>query len=107
MGCGFSAGDKLASEEDRILDSTPENNSVVNNNTTTGMGGGHSKTKASKRKSNNGTISGTICPDKFMEISNQMELTGKVSNFERNFYIIGNYNIFFCSKFETSPVSSI
>ena len=59
MGCGFSAGDKLASEEDRILDSAPDNNSV-NNNTTTGMGGGHSKTKASKRKSNNGTISGTL-----------------------------------------------
>lgn len=64
MGCGFSAGDKLASEEDRILDSAPDNNSV-NNNTTTGMGGGHSKTKASKRKSNNGTISELTSDKKF------------------------------------------
>ena len=43
----------------------------------------------------------------FIEISNQMELTGEVSNFERIFLYNRALYKFFCSKFETSPVSSI
>ena len=43
----------------------------------------------------------------FIDISNQMETTGEVSNIERIFLYNRPLNKFFCSTFDTSPVDSI
>ena len=59
MGCGFSsAADKINAASDDGIEhlNLNQNNSAAGNNNT-GMGGGNSK--ASKRKSNHGTVSGT------------------------------------------------
>ena len=43
----------------------------------------------------------------FVDISNQMEITGEVSNIERIFLCNRALYNFFCSTFDTSPVDSI
>ena len=43
----------------------------------------------------------------FIDISNQMETTGELSNIERIFLYNGPLYKFFCSTFDTSPVDSI
>jgi len=56
MGCGFSsAADKINASDGIEHLNLNENNSATAGNNNTGMGGGNSK--ASKRKSNHGTIS--------------------------------------------------
>ena len=65
MGCGFSsAADKINAASDDGIEhlNLNQNNSAAGNNNT-GMGGGNSK--ASKRKSNHGTVSGKYLNTKY------------------------------------------
>lgn len=78
MGCGFSsAGDKLtASDEERILEGNAGNEGGTNNNTG-GMGGNQSKSK-SKRKANQGNISGMQVQKVMNVVADAFEFNGQL-----------------------------
>ena len=90
MGCGFSsAGDKLtASDEERILEGNAGNEGGTNNNTG-GMGGNQSKSK-SKRKANQGNISGMQVQKVMNVVADAFEFNGQLPKCYC-FYIVHRY----------------
>ena len=106
MGCGFSsAADKINAASDDGIEhlNLNQNNSAAGNNNT-GMGGGNSK--ASKRKSNHGTVSGKYLNTKYyiysikiqktLRLQNQVHSTGSsnLSNLPINFWIFQSVTLF-------------
>ena len=114
MGCGFSsAADKINAASDDGIEhlNLNQNNSAAGNNNT-GMGGGNSK--ASKRKSNHGTVSGKYLNTKYyiysikiqktkaainfmpLRLHNQVHITGSsnLSNLPINFWIFQSVTLF-------------